>query len=131
MGPPHDGSIRRPIAPLANALTKELHLAPLFGKNSLLSVTSQVRKARGYFNELLVERSPFVDKSTIFFFFCVKIKGKNRTILTKTRFPCFFAENENSVFDSPFRDFRRSRNYVSFHGLCFFSCGKEGSKCFI
>ena len=30
MGPPHEGSIRRPIARLANALTTELHLAPLF-----------------------------------------------------------------------------------------------------
>ena len=28
MGPPHEGSIWRPIAPLANALTTELHLAP-------------------------------------------------------------------------------------------------------
>ena len=28
MGPPHKGSIRRPIAPWANALTTELHLAP-------------------------------------------------------------------------------------------------------
>ena len=28
MGPPHEGSIRRPIAPGANALTMELHLAP-------------------------------------------------------------------------------------------------------
>ena len=28
MGPPHEGSIRRPIAPCANALTTELHLAP-------------------------------------------------------------------------------------------------------
>ena len=27
MGPPHEGSIRRPIAPRANALTTELHLA--------------------------------------------------------------------------------------------------------
>ena len=27
MGPPHEGSIRRPIAPWANALTTELHLA--------------------------------------------------------------------------------------------------------
>ena len=26
MGPPHEGSIRRPIAPWANALTTELHL---------------------------------------------------------------------------------------------------------
>ena len=29
MGPPHEGSIRRPIASRANALTTELHLAPL------------------------------------------------------------------------------------------------------
>ena len=28
MGPPLEGSIRRPIAPWANALTTELHLAP-------------------------------------------------------------------------------------------------------
>ena len=28
VGPPHEGSIRRPIAPWANALTTELHLAP-------------------------------------------------------------------------------------------------------
>ena len=28
MGPPHEGSIRRSIAPWANALTTELHLAP-------------------------------------------------------------------------------------------------------
>ena len=27
-GPPHEGSIRRPITPWANALTTELHLAP-------------------------------------------------------------------------------------------------------
>ena len=30
MGSPHEGSIRRPIAPWANALTTELHLAPSF-----------------------------------------------------------------------------------------------------
>ena len=28
MGPPHEGSIRQPIAPWANALTTELHLGP-------------------------------------------------------------------------------------------------------
>ena len=28
MGSPHEGSIRRPIAPWANALTTELHIAP-------------------------------------------------------------------------------------------------------
>ena len=27
MGPPHEGSIRRPIVPWANDLTTELHLA--------------------------------------------------------------------------------------------------------
>ena len=29
MGPPHEGSIRRPIQPWVNALTTELHLAPI------------------------------------------------------------------------------------------------------
>ena len=29
MGSPHEGSIRQPIAPRANALTNELHFAPL------------------------------------------------------------------------------------------------------
>ena len=33
MGPPHEGSIRRPIAPWANALTTELHLAPQIPKD--------------------------------------------------------------------------------------------------
>ena len=32
MGPPHNGSIRQPIAPWANALTTELHLAPIIIK---------------------------------------------------------------------------------------------------
>ena len=32
MGSPHEGSIQRPIAPWANALTTELHLAPRFKK---------------------------------------------------------------------------------------------------
>ena len=30
MGPPHEGLIRRPIAPWAKALTTELHLAPTY-----------------------------------------------------------------------------------------------------
>ena len=34
MGPPHEGSIRRPIAPWANALSKELHLAPGSGRSA-------------------------------------------------------------------------------------------------
>ena len=33
MGPPHEESIRRPIAPWANALTTELHLAPPLDEN--------------------------------------------------------------------------------------------------
>ena len=32
VGPPHEGSIRRPIAPWANALTTELHLAQVYIK---------------------------------------------------------------------------------------------------
>ena len=38
MGPSHEGSIRRPIAPRSNALSTELHLAPLGGKYQHLSV---------------------------------------------------------------------------------------------
>ena len=34
MGPPHEGSIRRPIASWTNALTTELYLAPLVGYNT-------------------------------------------------------------------------------------------------
>ena len=36
MGPPHEGSIRRPIAPWANALTTELHLVPVFKKPAII-----------------------------------------------------------------------------------------------
>ena len=35
MGPPHEGSIWRPIVPWANALTTELHLGPLTNKTCL------------------------------------------------------------------------------------------------
>ena len=38
MGPPHERSIRRPIAPWANALTTQLHLAPLYGQRQNLMV---------------------------------------------------------------------------------------------
>ena len=37
MGPPHEGSIRRPIAPLVNALTTELYLAPNLIRYKLLT----------------------------------------------------------------------------------------------
>ena len=36
MGPLHEGSIRRPITPWANALTTELHLAPGWGMRMVL-----------------------------------------------------------------------------------------------
>ena len=35
MGSPHEGSIRRPIAPWTNALTTELHLAPMSWSDAL------------------------------------------------------------------------------------------------
>ena len=38
MGPPLEGSIRRPIAPWANALTTELHLAPDFNEMATIFV---------------------------------------------------------------------------------------------
>ena len=38
MGPPHEGSIRRPIAPWANALTTELHLASATDTRRCLSL---------------------------------------------------------------------------------------------
>ena len=38
MGPPHEGSIRRPIAPWADALTTELHLAPCSNEMNAVSV---------------------------------------------------------------------------------------------
>ena len=54
----HFGCYRKPKV-------TELHDALHAIVFKLLSVTSQVRKARGYFNELQVKRSPFVDKSMI------------------------------------------------------------------
>ena len=41
MGPPHQGSIRRPIAPWANALTTELHLTTQ--KNHTCNVSTHIR----------------------------------------------------------------------------------------
>ena len=40
MGPPHEGSIRRPIAPWANALATELHLAPRYREKTGLHCTT-------------------------------------------------------------------------------------------
>ena len=47
MGPPHEGSIRQPIEPWANALTTELHLAPHGNKyivmlNQILTLPTRV-----------------------------------------------------------------------------------------
>ena len=44
MGPPHEGSIRRPIAPCANALTTELHLAPNNEQNDILLCNTSERR---------------------------------------------------------------------------------------
>ena len=41
MGSPHEGSIRRHIAPWANALTTELHLAPYFNQIQIITSTQQ------------------------------------------------------------------------------------------
>ena len=43
MGSPHEGSIRRPIAPRANALTTKLHLAPSRMNIPLITIRSKVR----------------------------------------------------------------------------------------
>ena len=40
MGPPHEGSIRRPIAPWANALTTELHLASRVGEEDMIVINT-------------------------------------------------------------------------------------------
>ena len=53
MGPPHEGSIRRPIAPWANALTTELHLAPLWMESSTSVISSGQRKEMFLFNHAL------------------------------------------------------------------------------
>ena len=42
MGPPREGSIRRPIAPWANALTTELHLAPILFGGVHLSISRRL-----------------------------------------------------------------------------------------
>ena len=38
MGSPHEGSIRRPIAPLSNALTTGLHFAPSMSQRAIAKV---------------------------------------------------------------------------------------------
>ena len=53
MGPPHEGSIRRPIAPWANAFTMELHLAPLYNWCNVLANIS-VGKIQTYYTNIPV-----------------------------------------------------------------------------
>ena len=56
MGPAHEGSIRRPIAPWANALTTELHLAPTISTGTLQMFTYFFYNSNNcyiIFNELL------------------------------------------------------------------------------
>ena len=51
MGPPHEGSIRRPVAPWANALTTELHIAPVseYQHIELLALASlAIRNLKAY-----------------------------------------------------------------------------------
>ena len=44
MGSPHEGSIRQPIAPRANALTTELHLAPNIHRNLNKNITTLINE---------------------------------------------------------------------------------------
>ena len=53
MCPPHEGSIRRPIAPWANALTTELHLAPIQDMSNRTSVTLFIDCHYYYFTIIL------------------------------------------------------------------------------
>ena len=58
MGPPHEGSIRRPIAPRANAFTTELHLVPHSWFEMMLCNTST--KTSGFF-VFVISKLYFVD----------------------------------------------------------------------
>ena len=53
MGSPHEGSIRRPIAPWANALTTELHLSPLQNNAIMLLDSYTQGKTRVMFPDTL------------------------------------------------------------------------------
>ena len=44
IGPPHEGSIRRPIAPWANTLTMELHLAPGVTKTVVCAILMHIKE---------------------------------------------------------------------------------------
>ena len=57
MGPLHEGSIRRPIAPWANALTTELHLAPEIIEITTTTTTTTTT----IINQLTKHASPSVD----------------------------------------------------------------------
>ena len=58
IGTPHEGSIRRPIAPRSNALTTELHLAPSCQETVPERDVSKTLLHRGMF-KTLIEREMF------------------------------------------------------------------------
>ena len=61
MGPPHEGSIRRSIAPGANALTTELHLAPVpVGDLVSISYVDNYVAAAGFLSRYLSGPLPYV-----------------------------------------------------------------------
>ena len=64
MGPPHEGSIRRPIAPWANALTTELHLAPCSSLDKIIKIFSFNEKYFTSSNDI----APLIDVPFFHFF---------------------------------------------------------------
>ena len=72
MGPPHEGSNRRPIAPWANALTMELHLAPRFYNATVEQVTLNTKDMLLYVISVLLF---FPLKNLSFFFLTLSTSG--------------------------------------------------------
>ena len=93
MDPPHEGSIRRPIAPWANALTTELHLAPgnidVTGSSHCRYICISLKQCLGM-NAFSLERT---SQHNDFYKRCLHIlsgglgawsKANNNTIYTRT-----------------------------------------------
>ena len=59
MGPPHEGSIQRPIAPWANALSTELHLAPCCKSVTCIGCIFPYRAC--YMDPVVSNSSPITD----------------------------------------------------------------------
>ena len=57
MGPPHEGSIRRPIAPWANDLTTELHIAPDMKEHFSVAPTNGTMALMFYSNFIVLFHS--------------------------------------------------------------------------